>query len=477
MKIQTKALSDDELNRIHAATMAILETVGIKVNDSTLALDVFETGGCTVDRYTSRVFFPSSVMQRILSCCQPGLTLYDTAGEPTIRFGGNRNYFGTHGFPSLVCDTANGKLRDGCYADLIEFLKLTDVLEYPQIVAPSIQPTDIDNNIGDLVQAQAALQITGKPLYLQAFSGSSVKAIHEMLITMVGDTETLRQQPHTIFCVCTYSPLTIRKDAAEVLMESAKLGDPVYITSGAMGGATAPVTLCGELAQVNAEILAHVALSKLIDPDAPVVYASSCRLFDMKFGVCASSTPEYALLRAATSQLGQFYHLPTGGGGLNADASTVDAQYGWEKLQTTLIPAMAGQDLILGMGMLSQMNAVSNESLVIDCDIVHSVNRITQGVRVDEDRLGLEVIRNHADSSGFMSDVHTMKYFRDEAWIPRDNITDRSLGNNWQMNGSRTALNRASERVAACLDAYKGPDLSDEIRQRLDEIVISRGNQ
>ena len=241
-----------------------------------------------------------------------------------------------------------------------------------------------------------------------------------------------------------------------------------------MGGATSPVTLSGELAQVNAEILSHVALSKIINPDAPVVYASSCRMFDMKFGVCASSTPEYALFRASTSQLGKYYNLPTGGGGLNTDSSTIDAQYGWEKFMTTLIPAMSGQNIILGMGIFSQMNAVSIESLVVDNDIVKSVNRVIDGIRVDEDRLAFEVIKNNAKTSEFMSDSHTMKYFKEEIWIPDGNITDRSDANDWAMSGGKTTLDRARSMVDECLNEYKGPNIPEDTRHKLDDIIENR---
>ena len=455
MNLNTRPLSGDELISIHQTSMQLLEKVGVHIEGKKF-LEIFKKAGALVDFKEKRIFFPPSLINEILANCSPHLTLYDTLGEKSIVFGEDRSHFGTHGFPSQYRDRVTGEIRNGKYSELIDFLKVADVLEYPQIIAPSLQPTDVDSEIADLLQTKAALVTTKKPLYLQAFSGQSVHDIIKILAAVVGGEEALRQKPHTIFCVCTYSPLTIRQDAAEVLVESAKLGAPVYITSGAMGGATSPVTLSGELAQVNAEILSHVALSKIISPDAPVVYASSCRMFDMKFGVCASSTPEYALFRASTSQLGKYYNLPTGGGGLNTDSSTIDAQYGWEKFMTTLIPAMAGQNIILGMGIFSQMNAISIESLVVDNDIVKSVNRVIDGIRVDEDRLAFEVIKNNANTSEFMSDSHTMKYFKEETWIPDGNITDRSDANDWAMSGGKTTLDRAQGMIDECLNGYKG---------------------
>lgn len=473
MNLTTKPLSEAELIDIHETSMQILEKVGVHVGGKENT-EIFEKAGAHVDYNEKRVFFPRSLMNEILASCSSHLTLYDTLGEKSIVFGKDQSHFGTHGFPSLYRDSATGEIRNGTYSELIDFLKVADVLEYPQIVAPSLQPTDVDSEIADLMQTKAALLTTKKPLYLQAFSGQSVHDIIKMLTAVVGEEETLKRQPHTIFCVTTYSPLTIRQDAVEVLVESARLGAPVYITSGAMGGATSPVTLSGELAQVNAEILSHVALAKIINPDAPVVYASSCRIFDMKLGVCASSTPEYALFRASTSQLGKHYQLPTGGGGLNTESCTIDGQYGWEKFMTTLIPAMAGQDIILGMGILSQMSAISIESLIVDSDIVKSVNRVLSGVRVDEDRLAFEVIRNNAKTSQFMADSHTMKYFKEEIWIPDGKITDRSDSSKWEMNGGKTTLDRSQRMIDEYLNEYKSPNIPEDTRQKLDDIIKGR---
>jgi trimethylamine--corrinoid protein Co-methyltransferase len=473
MNLNTTPLSQKEVLSIHETSMRVLEEVGVHVEYED-ALDLLKKAGAVVDYDQKRVYFPQSFMNEVLGTCSSRLTLYDTLGEEAVVFGRDKSHFGTHGFPSLYKDRETGEIRNGTMDDLVDFLKVAETLDFPQIIAPSLQPTDIDPGTADLTLTKAALLTTKKPLYLQAFSGQSVHDIVEMLATVVGGHDILKAKPHTIFCVCTYSPLSIRQDAAEVLIESARLGAPVYITSGAMGGATSPMTLSGELAQVNAEILSHLALSKIVNPAAPVVYASSCRIFDMKFGVCASSTPEYAIFRASTSQLGRHYNLPTGGGGLNTDSSAIDTQYGWEKFMTTLVPAMTGQNIILGMGILSQMNAISIESLVVDNDIVKSVQRVLDGVKVDEDRLAFEVIKNNAVTSDFLGDSHTMKYFKEEAWIPDGKITNRCSAIDWEMGGRETTLDRARSRVDECLNMFKAPEISKNKIQKMTQIIDSR---
>ena len=120
------------------------------------------------------------------------------------------------------------------------------------------------------------------------------------------------------------------------------------------------------------------------------------------------------------------------------------------------------------------MNAISIESLVVDNDIVKSVNRVIDGIRVDEDRLAFEVIKNNANTSEFMSDSHTMKYFKEETWIPDGNITDRSDANQWKMTGSKTTLDRAQSTIDGYLNEYKGPNIPEDTRQILDGIIEDR---
>jgi trimethylamine:corrinoid methyltransferase-like protein len=93
---------------------------------------------------------------------------------------------------------------------------------------------------------------------------------------------------------------------------------------------------------------------------------------------------------------------------------------------------------------------------------------------VDEDRLAFEVIKNNAKTSDFMADSHTMKYFKEEMWIPDGNITDRSAANQWELSGSKTTLDRARSVVDDCLNEYKSPNIPENTRQRLNDIIEKR---
>ena len=70
-----------------------------------------------------------------------------------------------------------------------------------------------------------------------------------------------------------------------------------------------------------------------------------------------------------------------------------DAQAAHEKTITSLLPALAGANLIYGMGMLESGVTWSHEQLIIDNDIVKMVKRAVQGIAVKDDTLATELVK------------------------------------------------------------------------------------
>ena len=107
------------------------------------------------------------------------------------------------------------------------------------------------------------------------------------------------------------SPLLYGRGQCEAANGSAELGIPVCINSSAVAGATAPVTLAGNVVQMNAEFLAALTIVQLHRPGAPVVYAAHPMALDMKTGNASISMGEVGLMSAACVEIGRFYGLPT----------------------------------------------------------------------------------------------------------------------------------------------------------------------
>ena len=470
MNINTQVLNEGDIRKIHATSLEVLEKLGIHIQDKT-ALKTFEKAGAKVDWNADRAYLSPWLVNEVINQFNPYLSLYGTDGERSVTLIEGNQYFATIGYANFVVDWQTGKIRDVVSRDLEEIVKLCESMDVLDVVHPPGQPVDDPPELGDLYQAKTMLLTTRKPIHTQAYTERHAEKLVAMTAAAMGGMDELRRKPHLIFNINTFSPLTMRKDAAEVIRTAAKNGVPFLVTAGCMGGATSPVTLAGELAQANAEILSHIIYGKLVDPTASAIYASWCRIFDMKYGTCTVATPEFALMRLGISQLAKFYGLPSAGGALLADSNTIDAQYGWEKMMTALLPSMGGLNIIFGMGLLSQMNAMSCEAMIMDGEIAQIIKRIQSGITVDAEHLAYDIIAQEAEKSGFLDNPHTYKHFQQEHFIP--SASDRSMLDTWKSNGEKDVRMRVKEMVEERLDAYQKPSMPDNFEQTLEEIITS----
>lgn len=464
-----QALSRDEIRMIHADSLEILEKIGVEIKHQE-SLDWLEKAGAAVDREAKRVFMPAQLISDTLAKCRPSVSLYNSDGTRSMVVGGNNVYFGTVGFATNVLDWRTGEIRDVTLQDYAEMIKLAEVLDYPQFILPPGQPTDVAVEMSDRYQAKVGLLTTRKPLVLQSYGAKEARDIIRMAAETVGGMDRLQQKPNIAMLICITSPLTIRTDACETIIETAKAGIPLFIESGPMAGATSPVTLAGTVTLANAEILSNIVLAKVINPLVPVIYASWARIIDMKFGNVSLGCPEFGLLRIATSQMAKFYNLPCGGGGALTDSNALDTQLGYEKMITALLPALGRTNMILGMGIIGQENTLSCECLLADCEVAMYVHRVLKGITVEEERMGYELIEKTVKGeTSFIGDPFTMKYYRDELLLPK--LTDRSVPTEWKNQGSKDTGSRARELVEKLLRKYKQPELPAGLEEKLDQIM------
>ena len=70
-----RLLSPEEVQRIHEASLEILDQVGLEVNNPR-ARERFREHGCRVDDATERVTFPPAVIEECLKSIPPKFTFY-----------------------------------------------------------------------------------------------------------------------------------------------------------------------------------------------------------------------------------------------------------------------------------------------------------------------------------------------------------------------------------------------------------------
>ena len=136
---------------------------------------------------------------------------------------------------------------------------------------------------------------------------------------------------------------------------------------------------------------------------------------------------------------------------------------------TSLLPALAGANLIYGMGMLELGVTFSFAQLVIDNEIAAMVKRVVQGVKISDDTLAVELIKKVGSGKDFLAQKHTREYMGSEQ--SKVNLIDRRMRGAWQKRGGKDLAEAAGEKAQYILKNHKVPELPPEVLSKLRFIV------
>lgn len=308
--LRLEVLSEADLDDIHRGTLEVLERTGVFVGCPE-ALDVMADGGCRVDRDTGVVRIPPHVVEDAIRSAPPSVRLAGRVPENDVVLEGARVGFTNFSAGIMVVDPRTGERRPSTTRDVADLARLTDWLDAIDTFEHPVEGRDAPEATLAVRDAAIGLKNTTKCVGTGAMSAYDVEAIVRMGAAVAGGEDALRERPLVYFCECPVSPLKITQEAAEVIMAAARHGIPNNITSMAMAGASAPVTLAGTLVTHNAEVLACLVLAQLTERGAPTIYGSSTTAMDLRFATASVGSPELAVISAAVAQLAQRYLLPS----------------------------------------------------------------------------------------------------------------------------------------------------------------------
>jgi trimethylamine--corrinoid protein Co-methyltransferase len=157
--------------------------------------------------------------------------------------------------------------------------------------------------------------------------------------------------------------------------------------------------------------------------------------------------------------------------GFSTNSHHFDIQNGYERALNALLPALAGADELSGIGEMEAGVMGSYAQMVLDAEIAGSVNRSLQGITVNDDTLGVEVIASVINEAGnFLLETHTSKFLRKgEMYITR--LSERESWETWIKNGYPDMASRAEQWVKRIFGEQEAPPLESFQEMELDEIL------
>ena len=123
-----------------------------------------------------------------------------------------------------------------------------------------------------------------------------------------------------------------------------------------------------------------------------------------------------------------------------------DAQSGHEKTITSLLPALAGANLIYGLGMLESGVTIDYAQLVMDAEFARMVKFCVPGIPVTDATLSVDVIGEVGPFKDFLSHEDTYKGMRGQS---SSKLIDRRVREEWTAAGATTHVRPLARRGQA----------------------------
>lgn len=475
MRPTIQLLTEKSVKQIIDEGVALLEDPGVRIHNDE-ALKLLAEAGARLDLNDRVAFIPPSLVHQSLETCPKEFHLFDLNGEKKVHYGGDDIHFDPGSAAITILDEDTNQQRRPTTEDFVRFVKLVEVL--PQLDAQSTAMVcgDVSEEIGDLYRLYLALLFIRKPIITGAFRKDTWWVMYELLTAVAGSQQELAHKPIAVFDVCPSPPLLWSDLTCQNLIDCARHGIPAEMVSMPLAGATAPVTLAGAVVQHTAECLSGVVIHQLAKPASPIVWGGSPAAFDMRQGTTPMGAVETWMIDCAYSQVGKALRLPTHAYLGMSDAKLVDAQCGLESMGGALLAALAGINMVSGAGMLDFESCQSMQKLVIDAEIIGMVKRLRDGIQIREEPVALDLMRSMGHRSEYLSNPHTLKWFKHEQYIP-SRVIDRSNLDGWLHNGGQTARDRARERVAELLKLYQPSPISAELKKEMYRITLAAANK
>ncbi|MHC4563580.1 MAG: trimethylamine methyltransferase family protein [Planctomycetota bacterium] len=430
--MQLQTLTGDDVQRIHNASVKVLEDVGVWFAKCPQVVDFLVQHGCQrVDSEHVRV--PRELVAECLARPpdREGLTF----GDPSLGYGEQfslakgASHFTVNGNAYMIYDHAAGKARDCVETDSQEFSLIAAHLKH--MIADPCDLVFHSERSGDGRRKQLTFDtaeargeffrrwLAGRsgvkrPVGLNLRNDSTDEAALTTLALAIREGAAALEQRMAIWEQYIWfnplSPLQWHPEQSPIFLE---LLDPgrkctlLLISPEIMMGATAPVTMAGALVQHNAEVLMGMTLAQLARPGVPTCYGCVGAPMDMRSAEVSHGSFETALFHAAAVQMADHYGMPSRicPGNTNEKAPGVRAAV--EQAAGVAIGMAAGGNIIM-TGLLDSTLMLSYEHLLVADEIIAQTASANRPITTDAESLAMDVIAAHGHpSAGFITSEHT----------------------------------------------------------------------
>lgn len=467
--LQLEVLDARQRQNLHAASLEILASVGVRVPVVEVR-DMLAEAGARVTG--EQVCLPPDLVERHLAGVRP-VTLYNRSGQAALPLDDGRVTFGALSDTAYLLELPSGRARPFRRADQGRMAGLLDALPGIEWIQCVGQAEDVPEGLQTQWAVLESVRRTTKPILAYPYDRQGVLDLAELGRIVSGGDAARRERPWLFIASVPAAPLHASRYNLEILLAGADLGIPVvYYNCPAVGG-NAPCSLAGTLAMANADWLFGLTVHQLRAPGAPFVCGGfTVQLMDMRTTLWAYAAPESQWAYAAVADLAHGYGLPAFGIEMITDSPRLDAQAGQELAASCLWACLTGTELVHNTGMIGAGKLVCPEAFVLADEII-GATQAALGVRAWSPAAlaeGVELLRGASPGAEFVSHAHTLEHFRD-FWYPA--AFDRSNFDPLADVPPAQLMDRLTGRVSQVLSAHRPEELAPGIREALGDLERS----
>ena len=465
----TEPLDPEQVEKIDAASMDILEEVGVIFRDE-IALEDWRKAGADVRG--ERVHLDRGLVRELIATIPESFTYLARDPAKSLPFGkGHSIFVPMTGAPYLrdLDDVRRGPTLD----DLATFHKLSHML--PAIHSSAhhiVEPMDHVVAHRHLRITYSSMKHSDKTFMGMTTSPRNAEDVIEMCAILFGE-DVMEQNPVVTGNCNGNSPLVWDETMLGAMRAFCRKNQPVLCSPFVLGGANTPASVAPTVAQLNAEALSALAYTQVVRKGCPAIYGHYLSTVSMKSGAPMAGTPEISLMNFMIGQMARYYRVPWRTSNTLGGAKTFDAQAGYESATTLMAVMLSGANYIWHSAGWNEAGMhCSIAKFVVDAEQCAMAYRMAEGIRWDDFDEALAAVRDIGPGGHYLGHPHTQANFQRAYFMPE--LFDNNSIEQWIADGSKEITQRALEHARALLDAYEEPRLDDGVDEALRDYIARR---
>lgn len=466
---ECEVMDPAQVERIHNASMDILENIGVQFRDP-IAIEDWKRAGARVDG--ERVRLDRGLVMELISTIPAAFTYEARNPANNVRLGGRHSVFVPMTGAPFMRDLDDVR-RLPTLADLNMFHKLAHMLPALHSTAHHIvEPMDVPVSHRHLHITYSSMKHSDKMFMGMTSSPRNAEDVLDMAAILFG-ADTLERTPVTTGNCNANSPLLWDETMLGALRAFSRRMQPVLVSPFMMTGANTPASVPAAVAQLNAEALSGLAYTQVVRKGAPAIYGHYLSTVSMKSGAPMAGTPEISLMNFMIGQMARRYGMPWRTSNTLGGAKTFDAQAGYESATTLSAVIHAGANYIWHSAGWNEAGMhCSVAKFVVDAEQCAMAYRMAEGPRWGDFDEALSAIADVGPGGHFLGHPHTQEHFQTALFMPE--LFDNNSIEQWTAEGSREITERALILARQLLADYEEPALDEGRNEALLDYIARR---